>query len=540
MQNLSPKRRIYLGKYKQRMPGKLDKNISIIYSVVFLVLITFGGISVYLSSTILHKLHEIEEESRHVVIVKQMYKDVFRLVLAMHHFLIHPEKAYVGEMSSHLSEIETRVKEYIVIEKAETYQERNIEIDYLNIILSDIDKLKDFLPGVDAVFSRTGDFDRAHFEASEQFAYNIEIYVAKINEIHFKKIAEWEDQALSHMQAISYLFITFLFSGLVAFYIGHKVLSMTIVRPIRLLADTTLDFSKGAFDSRVHTKSKTEIGLLYQAFNQMAECVQSRDKLLTRFNEELEEKVGERTLELRKANEQLQRTQNRLITAEKISAIGEIATGVAHEIKNPLNALSINMQGLLREIQKKCGAGECRFYEMVNIIQYEVKRINSILDNFVCYAKFPEPFFMENDINQTVAEVAAVISPEAEAAGATVELSLSDAVPAFRFDRSQIKEVLMNLAQNALHAMPQGGVLTMRTFPKADSVILEVTDTGMGIPEKNRDRIFMLFFSTKETGLGLGLAIVKRIVEGHGGRITYISRNGVGTSFEISLPLQIG
>lgn len=518
--------------------GKLRKNISIIYAIVFLALLAIGGFSVYLSNTILYKLHEIEEESRHVVIVKQMYKDVFRLVLAMHHFLIHPEQAYVGEMSSQLSKIETRVRDYIEIEKKEFYEERNIEIDYLQIILSDIDGLKAYLAAVDKEFSRSAGFDQAQFEASERFAYNIEIYVAKINEVHFKKIAEWEEQALSYMRVIIVLFATIFFGGLLAFYIGHRALSRTIVEPIRRLADTTIDFSRGAFDRRARTKSRTEIGQLYQAFNQMAECVQSRDRLLTRFNEDLEIKVDERTLELRKAAEQLQRTQMKLLTAEKISAIGEIATGVAHEIKNPLNSLSINMQSLLREIQKKCGAGGCRFYDMTNLIQYEVRRINTILDNFVSYAKFPEPQFMEHDLNGIVAETAAMLAPQAEASAVRVACFLSEAVPPFRFDRSQIKEVLMNLAQNALHAMPRGGVLTLRTLLQEDSVLLQVSDTGAGIPEKNRDRIFMIFFSTKERGLGLGLAIVKRIVEGHGGRIACTSADGAGTTFDVTLPLQ--
>ncbi|MEK7271382.1 MAG: ATP-binding protein, partial [Nitrospirota bacterium] len=171
---------------------------------------------------------------------------------------------------------------------------------------------------------------------------------------------------------------------------------------------------------------------------------------------------------------------------------------------------------------------------------YEVKRINNILDNFVGFAKFPEPKFMLNDMNQIVKEVAMFISPAAKEAGVTINLSLSEGIPAFKFDRPQIKEVLMNLSQNAIHAMPHGGVLKITTSIRNNTVVTNVSDTGIGIPDKNIDKIFTLFFSTKDRGLGLGLAIVQRIVEGHGGKISCSSKVGEGTSFEIVLPIERG
>lgn len=145
---------------------------------------------------------------------------------------------------------------------------------------------------------------------------------------------------------------------------------------------------------------------------------------------------------------------------------------------------------------------------------------------------------MQNDINQIIKEVTTFISPNSKEIGVTIELSLSGSIPVFKFDRPQIKEVLMNLSQNAVHAMPHGGVLKIITSMRDNNVVVEVSDTGIGISEKNMDKIFTPFFSTKDGGLGLGLAIVQRIIEGHGGSISCSSKVGEGTVFEIVLPVE--
>ncbi|MBI4697753.1 MAG: HAMP domain-containing protein [Nitrospirae bacterium] len=147
---------------------------------------------------------------------------------------------------------------------------------------------------------------------------------------------------------------------------------------------------RGTLDKRVFTGSRTEIGLLYQEFNNMAEKIQQNDEFQKRFNDELEKKVRERTLELEQANEQLRKTQSALIRTEKIAAVGQIAAGVAHEIKNPLNSLSINAQLLQREVSDKFGP-DSLFFESASLIKSEIIRINNILEEFVRFAKFPEP-----------------------------------------------------------------------------------------------------------------------------------------------------
>jgi signal transduction histidine kinase len=322
-------------------------------------------------------------------------------------------------------------------------------------------------------------------------------------------------------------------------YGGHKVLLKKVVNPVKDLAAATVEFANGTLDKRVHIESDTEIGQLYQSFNEMAEKLQENDEILRKFNEELEKKVKERTLELQQANEQLQTTQLALIRTEKEAAVGQIAAGVTHEIKNPLNSLSINAQMLLREVAEKFGS-ESPSYESASLMRYEINRINNILEEFVKFAKFPEPRFFNNHINEVITEVFDLISPNAKDSRVTIKLSLQDDIPSFKFDARQFKEVLMNLSENAIKAMNAGDEMDIKTYMRDENVIITVTDSGEGIPEKNMGKIFTPFFSTKEGGLGLGLPIVQRIIESHGGKVSCTSTAGSGTSFEISLPTETG
>jgi signal transduction histidine kinase len=300
-----------------------------------------------------------------------------------------------------------------------------------------------------------------------------------------------------------------------------------------------MEFAEGKLEKRVHTDSETEIGLLYNSFNEMAGKLQENDELLRKFNEELEQKVSERTYELQMANHQLRKTRDALIRTEKAAAIGQIAAGVTHEIKNPLNSLAINTQMLLKELAGQFGT-DSSIHESASLMKYEVNRINNILEEFVKFAKFPEPNFFENNINQVINETADFISDSARSSNVNIRLTLSDDIPLFIFDARQFKEVILNLTQNGIKAMKNGGELEIKTGMKDRNVIINIIDTGEGIPEKNLQSIFKPFYSTRAGGLGLGLPIVQKIVESHGGKINCTSVTGEGTVFEIVLPVERG
>ena len=146
--------------------------------------------------------------------------------------------------------------------------------------------------------------------------------------------------------------------------------------------------------------------------------------------------MKERTLELQKANEQLQKTQNALIRTGKIAAVGQIAAGVTHEIKNPLNSLSINTQMLIRELADKFG-NDSSTYETATLIKSEINRINNILEQFVKFAKFPEPQMMRNDINVVARDVVELYSESPKKSGVRIGLSLRKDIPPVHFDEKQ-------------------------------------------------------------------------------------------------------
>jgi signal transduction histidine kinase len=515
---------------------KLGRIITISNIVAFTAVILVGGISIFLAKDILHNGYMIKEESKNIAFINELYSHSYRLIVAMHHFLIDPDELYSQESLDEILEIEKKTADYKVKEENDLHPAKADELKLVEAILTDIEGLK----GVTVVFeefSKTGRLDKDKLVELEEFAYHIESTVKDINTIHFDKIAKWQEESLSSMWKIMILYIFFITFGGLSIYLGHRLLTKKVVKPIKELASATIDFSEGTFDKRVHTNSKTEIGSLYQSFNKMAGRIQENNELLNRFNEELEKKVQERTFELQNTNEQLYNTQKALIRTAKMAAIGQIAAGVAHEIKNPLNSLSLNTQLLLREVAQKFGS-ESEFYETASSIKFEINRINNILEEFVRFAKFPEPKLSQNNVNRIIKEVAEVLLQNAKNAGITLQLSLQDDIPEFNLDETQFKTVLMNLSLNAFNAMHQGSMFEIKTELRKGNVILYISDTGEGISQKNLEKIFTPFFSTRERGLGLGLSIVQRIIENHGGSITCTSEVGKGTVFEIVFPIE--
>ncbi len=518
------------------MLKKLGKSITIANAVAFLVVIFVGGVSIFLTKDILHNAHEIEELSKDIIEVDSMHSDAYRLVLSMHHFLIEQDELYSRETIEIISELRKKVEEYRDDELKLHPGVTNSEVELLDKVLENVKDLKVISQFMED-YSKTGKFDRDRLIELEGSAYAIEEFTSEINSVHLSRINTFIEESLSNMQLILVIYLIFITIGGLSIYAGHIILLRNVVTPIKALASATMEFAEGKLDKRVHTDSTTEIGQLYQSFNKMAEKLQENDEFLREFNDKLEKKVVERTVELQNANEQLQHTQDALIRSEKIAAVGQIAAGVTHEIKNPLNSLSISTQMLLRELSENYG-DDSSAHETANLIKTEINRINSILEEFVKFAKFPAPRFYENDINLVVKEVADLISESAKNSGVTLSVSSEEKMPVIKFDEGQFREVLLNLTQNALRAMKGGGRLDIKTLMSDNNAVIRVSDSGEGIPDKNLSKIFSPFFSTREGGLGLGLSIVQRIVESHGGKIDCRSNTGGGTTFEILLPVE--
>jgi signal transduction histidine kinase len=218
---------------------------------------------------------------------------------------------------------------------------------------------------------------------------------------------------------------------------------------------------------------------------------------------------------------------------EQLVALGDVAAAFAHEVRNPLNAVSMGLQRLRAEFAPSPVDEYARF---VDLMQGEVTRLNAIVEEFLALARplplAPAPVAVDGLLD----ELAALVAPQAAAAGIDVRVSAPAAAPPVLADRDHLKQVLLNLVLNAVQATGRGGTVTIGAQGLRDRVRLSVADTGPGIPAPVLSRIFDPYFTTKANGLGLGLTIARRIVEAHGGSIDVESEPGHGTRFAVVLP----
>ena len=254
--------------------------------------------------------------------------------------------------------------------------------------------------------------------------------------------------------------------------------------------------------------------------------------------------------------------QSTLRYSQKAAALGRLLAGVAHEVKNPLNAMTIHLEllkqklgggGVARPVARAAeGGGGVRVADApptqvtvesssvlnhVSVIGSEIRRLDEVVQGFLKFSR-PEELALEPvDLAAMVTDVGDVIGPQANAAGVRLAISPATDLPRVSADSSLLRQALLNLALNAVQAMPSGGVLRFESRRAADrQVELAITDTGVGIPPEHLSRIFDLYFTTKDAGSGIGLSMVYRTIQLHDGHIEVQSTPGRGTTFTIRLP----
>lgn len=255
------------------------------------------------------------------------------------------------------------------------------------------------------------------------------------------------------------------------------------------------------------------------------ELLKERDRLLGEieaWNRDLEERVREKTLEL-------QRMQQEVIQTEKMSTVGYLSAGMAHEIRNPLNSIALYAQ-ILRGEHDDAERLEC-----LDKIEQEIRRIDGILNKLLDLVKRPRFLISDVRIDQVLESILEVLRARIEMNGILVEKEFRVVPPLLRVDRDEIEQVFTNLIINAIEEMPDGGVLKVVLESAQGHIVVRISDTGKGIPGENMSRIFDPFFTTKVSGTGLGLSVVLRIVRTHEGRIEVESEEGKGATFSVFL-----
>jgi signal transduction histidine kinase len=220
---------------------------------------------------------------------------------------------------------------------------------------------------------------------------------------------------------------------------------------------------------------------------------------------------------------------------EQASLVGTIASGLAHEIRNPLSTLRMNLQLLREDWDNPITEREQKGRRKIDVLLRETERLENVLSNFLRFAAGHSLNLQKTDLNALAGELLDFIAPEIDRARIRLRREFDPALPPVNLDPSLFRQALLNLLINARQALAPGGEIVVRTASNGRDVRISVADNGPGIPPENRERVFNLYFSTRPGGTGLGLPMVKKIVEEHGGTVDFQTEPRSGTTFTICL-----
>ena len=326
--------------------------------------------------------------------------------------------------------------------------------------------------------------------------------------------------------------------------------------PIQKLVEAMSRAEKGDLEAEAQIRSSDELGELGRHFNRMLKTIRETHEQnvqlllqVNQFNEELTRKIEEATSELAKRNEELKllnealfESQRQLSQSEKLAALGQVTATMAHQIGTPLNSISGYLQLILQD-----GNLQSNDRERLKIIESQLDRLADSVKNLLSFTRRPKPLLRPLGVNEVLEELIRLSEPWFLSRNVRLSTLLSSDLPLILGDPTHLQTLFLNLITNAIDAMPNGGLLTIKTQqipPRPSSengkwVEIAITDTGIGITEESKKRIFDPFFTTKKMGegTGLGLAICQNIIKEHFGKLEFESEVGKGSSFSALVPV---
>ena len=224
------------------------------------------------------------------------------------------------------------------------------------------------------------------------------------------------------------------------------------------------------------------------------------------------------------------------IRMQRLAQLGTLLAGFAHEVRNPLSTIGLNLQLVLEDFREAESTRDKRTQKRLSTVEAEVRRLQTILEEFLSYARAPEPKLTSIDLNQKLQSLVDFLQLEAKEAGVSLRFYPGAALGPVACDWDHVQAAVGNLIRNAREATPAGGEVLVSTKRDGDHVSIRVTDTGEGIPREQASRVLEPYFSTKKGGTGLGLPTARRVAEEHGGGLMLQSEPGKGTQFTLRLP----
>lgn len=298
---------------------------------------------------------------------------------------------------------------------------------------------------------------------------------------------------------------------LVVFAIGIAMsifLALRYTEPIHNVVLAAKNVAAGNLDQYLPENRRDEIGDLTKSFNFMVQRLKENRKL-----------------------------EERLREAEHLSAIGQLSRNIAHEIRNPLNYISLCIDHIKERYRPESPDKVGPFESLISGMKQEVHRLDKLVSDFLDYGRPLKLNLQMSRMEEVLSEVMEIVRIKADSEKITI-MEHYEFLPEIMLDRELIKTCFFNVVANALQAMPEGGILALRSRQLNGNFALHVSDTGAGISRENLQKIFEPFFTTKSNGLGLGLAITKRVMEEHGGRIDFVSEEGKGSEATLVIPLR--
>lgn len=361
----------------------------------------------------------------------------------------------------------------------------------------------------------------------------IRTFGGRVAALSFSRSRSGETKALYHT-TLGIVLGTFVFSAVIA--LAFMIFTARAIRPLRKVTRLAGEISEGRYGETIPVQGEDEVAELAGAFNRMSLSLEEAVREISEWNRTLEQRVGEKTKELEKFH-------LGMVEVEKLAAMGQLAAGVAHELNNPLSGI-MGYSELAIELFRDKPRAEISPSDIDRMLTYfgnidELsQRCRSIVLDMLKFARQHDEEVENVALNDLLQRTLVFVSKQLKQGKIEIDVDLDENVPPVRGNPMQLQQVFTNFILNAAQAMPDGGLLSIRTRLAGDTVVASVSDTGHGIPPEVRNRIFDPFFTTKPVGegTGLGLSVSYGIIRRHGGEIRVESEPGHGATFSVVLP----